>query len=130
MRTQLSGNVSIATDLENAIALVRRAGMDMTGWVEYFTIGLSTQLVEVKQRGELVIHQDVLSRRHSLTDRQSRAIGYMLEHGRMTITDFETLFPETSRRTLQRDLSLLVDKGLVIREGQTSRLEYVLADGF
>ena len=103
----------------------------MTGWVEYFTTGLAIQLAEVKQRGEMAIRQDVLaSIRHSLTDRQSRALGYMLERGRMTIGDFEVLYPETSRRTLQRDMSLLLEKGLVIRQGQTSRLEYVLADAF
>ena len=113
-----------------ALQGVRRAGMDMTGWVEYFTTGLATQLAEVKQRGELAIRQDVLASRHGLTERQARALGYMLERGSMTITEFESLFPETSRRTLQRDLTLLVDKGLVIRQGQTSRLEYVLADVF
>ena len=114
----------------SALQGVRRADMDMTGWVEYFTIGLSTQLAEVKQRGELAIRQDVLAGRHGLTDRQSRALGYIFEQGRMTITDFESLFPETSRRTLQRDMRLLVEENLVIRQGRTSRLEYVLADGF
>lgn len=109
---------------------VRQSNMDMTGWVEYFTAGLATQLAEVKQRGELAIRQDVLANRHGLTDRQSRALGYIFEQGRMTITDFESLFPETSRRTLQRDLRTLIEKGLILRRGQTSGLEYVLADGF
>ena len=112
----------------SALQGVRRSNMDMTGWVEYFTSGLATQLVEVKERGEAAIRQDVLASRHSLTDRQSRALGYLLEHGCMTIADFQALYPETSRRTLQRDLRALVEKGLILRRGQTSGVEYVPAD--
>ena len=112
----------------SALQGVRRSNMDMIGWVEYFTSGLATQLVEVKERGEAAIRQDVLASRHSLTDRQSRALGYLLEHGCMTIADFEALYPETSRRTLQRDLRTLVEKGLILRRGQTSGVEYVPAE--
>ena len=111
-----------------ALQSVRQSNMDMTGWVEYFTTGLATQLVEVKNRGELAIRQDVLSRRHELTDRQSRALGYILERGRATIGELESLFPEVARRTLQRDLRVLVEQGLILREGRTSRLEYVAVD--
>lgn len=111
-----------------ALQRVRQSNMDMTGWVEYFAIGLATQLVEVKNRGELAIRQDVLSRRHELTDRQSQALGHILERGRTTIGELERLFPEVARRTLQRDLRVLVEKGLVLREGRTSRLEYIVAD--
>ena len=113
----------------SALQGVRRSNMDMTGCVEYYTAGLATHLAEVKQKGELAIRQDVLSRRNGLTDRQSRALGYILEQGRMTITDFESLFSETSRRTLQRDLRTLIEKGLVLRRGRTSGLEYFPADG-
>ena len=111
-----------------ALQEVRQSNMDMTGWVEYFTAGLATQLAEVKQRGELAIRQDVLASRHGLTDRQSRALGYLLERGRMTIADFESLFPDTSRRTLQRDLRTLIERRLILRRGQTSGLEYFPAD--
>ena len=111
-----------------ALQGVRQSNMDMTGWVEYFSTGLAAQLAEVKHRGELAIRQDVLSRRHELTARQSQALGHILERGRMTITELESLFPEITRRTLQRDLRGLVEKGLVLRQGRTSRLEYIPAD--
>ena len=108
---------------------VRRANMDMTGWIEYFTRGLATQLAEVRRRGELAIRQDVLIRSHDLTNRQSRALGYAIEHGRLTIAEFQDLFPHISRRTLQRDLSVLVDKRLLNRTSSTNRREYHVADG-
>ncbi|KAF1082870.1 MAG: hypothetical protein GQF41_0637 [Candidatus Rifleibacterium amylolyticum] len=44
----------------------------------------------------------------------------------MTIQDFEKLSPETSRRSLQRDLKLLIDQKLISGEGSTHHLEYRL----
>ncbi|MCX5646214.1 MAG: Fic family protein [Phycisphaerae bacterium] len=109
-----------------AIQSVRDRQMDMTGWLEYFTVGLSTQLAEVKQRGERAIHRDVLAREYELTKRQAKAIGYALEHGQLTIQEYENLCPGTHRRTLQRDLKGLVDKGLFAVEGATNHLQYKL----
>jgi len=37
------------------IRSVRESGMDMTGWLEYFVDGLTTQLAEVRERGEQAI---------------------------------------------------------------------------
>jgi hypothetical protein len=34
--------------------------MDMTTWLEYFTEGLSSQLAEMKTKGEKAIKRDVL----------------------------------------------------------------------
>ena len=112
-----------------ALQSVRRTNMDMTSWIEFFTIGLATQLTEVKRRGELAIQQDILARRHDLTGRQVLALRHVLESGRVTIGEFEHLCPGIQRRTLQRDLRGLMEKGLLLRRGSTNRLEYVLADG-
>ena len=57
------------------------------------------------------------------------AVGVVLEQGRLTIADFQDRCPETPRRTLQRDLRVLVEKGVLVRRGQTNRVEYVLARG-
>ena len=117
------------TAFYDALQGVRRAHMDMTGWIEFFTKGLATQLAEVKQRGERAIRQETLARRRGLTERQARALGHVLEHGRLTIAEYQTLYPELSRRTLQRDLRALVEKGLLRGRKGTNRLEYVLANG-
>jgi Fic family protein len=107
-----------------AIQTVRESGMDMTGWLEYFVEGLTTQLAEVKQRGEQAIRRDVLVKQQGLSDRQARALGHILEHGGLTIQDFEGLCPEVNRRSLQRDLKAMVDKGLLVPEGATNQLVY------
>jgi len=96
-----------------ALQGVREHRMDMTGWLEYFTQGLAAQLTEVKERGERVIRRDVLARDHGLSDRQSKALGHILQKGSLTIQEYEELLPGASRRSLQRDLRALVEKGLL-----------------
>jgi hypothetical protein len=98
--------------------------MDMTGWLEYFVDGLTTQLTEVRQRGEQAIRRDVLIKEHGLSDRQAKALGHILEYGSLTIQDFERLCPEVNRRSLQRDLKGMVDVGLLVSEGATNQLVY------
>jgi len=107
-----------------AIQSVRESDMDMTGWLEYFVEGLTTQLVEVRERGEQAIRRDVLVKEHRLSDRQAKALGYILEHGSLTIQDFEGLCPDVNRRSLQRDLKVMVDMGLLVSEGSTNKLVY------
>jgi len=111
-----------------AIQSVRESAMDMTGWLEYFVDGLTTQLGEVKKRGEQAIRRDVLVKQHSLSDRQGKALEYIQEHGSLTIQDFERLCPEVNRRTLQRDLKLLAEKELLKSEGATNQLIYRLKE--
>ena len=109
-----------------AIQSVRESGMDMTGWIEYFVEGLSTQLAEVRQRGEQAIRRDVLVKQHGLSDRQAEAVKHILEHSSLTIQDFERLCPDVNRRTLQRDLKAMVNEGLLLSEGATNQLIYRL----
>ena len=91
------------TAFYRAIQGVRERDMDLTGWLEFFTARLATQLDEVKARGERTIRQDVVVRQHALSG-QAIALGHVVEHGRLTIQDYEGLCPGTNRRTLQRDL--------------------------
>lgn len=98
----------------------------MTGWLDYFTTGLETQMIEVKERGEQVIRRDVLVQKHGLNERQGKAIEFLLVHGKLTIQDFESLCPEVNRRSLQRDLKGMLEKELVLSEGATNQLTYML----
>jgi Fic family protein len=111
-----------------AIQSVRENDMDMTGWLEYFVDGLTTQLAEVRERGEQAIRRDALVIEHRLSDRQAKALAHILEHGSLTIQGFEGLYPEVNRRSLQRDLKAMVDRGLIVPEGETHHLLYHLAE--
>ena len=100
-----------------SIQSVRDNGMDMTGWLDYFVTGLETQMVEVRERSEQVIRRDVLVQQHGLNERQGKALGYLLQHGKLTIQDFEALCPTVNRRSLQRDLKGMLDKNLIVEVG-------------
>jgi hypothetical protein len=85
-----------------AIQSVRDGNMDLTGLLENFIKGLTTQLTEVKARGEQAVRRDLLVKEHRLSDRQAIALGYIIEHGSLTIREFEGRCPELNRRTLQQ----------------------------
>lgn len=103
-----------------ALQSVRERNMDLTGWLVYFVEGLATQLAEVRRRGEQAIRRDVLVKERGLNERQAKAIAHLLEHGRLTIQEFEAMSPEVNRRTLQRDLKKLLEKEILAERANSS----------
>lgn len=67
-------------------------------------------------------------REHGLSERQGRALGYVLKHGSIGIQEYEEPWPAISRRSLQRDLRQMFDRGLLLAEGATNKLAYRLKD--
>ncbi|HUG52383.1 MAG TPA: Fic family protein [Vicinamibacteria bacterium] len=96
-----------------ALQAVRAQGMDLTGWLEFFVRGLAQQLEEVKDRGTAVIKADVDAKAHGLGVRQAAVLAAIHQAGSISLAGIEPLFPEVSRRSLQRDLKALLDKGLI-----------------
>lgn len=99
-----------------AIQSVREQEMDLTPWLEFFVRGLATQMQEVIQRGRQVIQRDVLVRQHALNQRQTTALEHLMKHGELSIAEYEHICPDANRRTLQRDMKAMVDKGLLIEQ--------------
>ncbi len=62
--------------------------------------------------------------RIELSPRQAVALNHIHGYGSLTIQDYETLCPDVNRRTLQRDLRVLVDIGLLTTEGAGNQLIY------
>jgi len=99
-----------------AIQSVRDNNMDMTNWLEYFTAGLATQMQEIKVKGEGAIKQDLIlsfaRKNPGLKDRHLSVLRYLLQKQKATIAECESEL-SINRRTLQRDLKLLIEGGLV-----------------
>lgn len=114
----------LVADYYQAIQSVRQQDMDMTGWVEYFVQGLSTQLQEVKSLGRQAIEHDVMAKQYHLSERQKLVIEYIAKHGGISIQKFEEICPDVTRRTLQRELKELIDKNILTTTGATSNLIY------
>jgi hypothetical protein len=85
---------------------------------------LEKQMIEVRGRGEQVIRRDLLIKQHGLNERQAKALGFLIQRGKLTIQDFEALCPEVNRRSLQRDLKGMLDEQLIRAEGATNQLVY------
>lgn len=115
-------------DYYKAIQSVRENDMDMTGWLEYFSEGLAVQLREIKTLGKQAITQSLLAKEYHLSERQKLAVEHMATEGALSIQQFERMCPDVTRRTLQRELKDLIDKGLVESSGATSNLIYQLKE--
>ena len=100
-----------------AIQSVREQGMDLTGWLDYFVHGLMQQMEEVKDRGTAIIRADVVAKAHRLGVRQTAMLAAIHEAGMLSLSELEPLFTKVSRRSLQRDLRLLLEKGLIRESG-------------
>ncbi len=61
-----------------------------------------------------------------LTPRQEKALAFLQSHPRITNRDLQALCPDASPNTLRRDLTDLVDKGLLLRIGQKRATYYIL----
>ena len=109
-----------------ALKSVQEAGQDLTAWLEYLSGGLAAQMLEVQERGKTIIRHDVLVQRHELSARQEAALAFASEHKSLDIRNYEKLYPTVNRRTLQRDLKDMVERGLLVPWGDTNQRIYAL----
>jgi Fic family protein len=109
----------------DALQSVRQNQMDMTNWLEYFTTSLQTQMHEIQIKASQAIKLDVLTVQHQLSERQKTALESLsMREETFTIQEYESLFPGVNRRSLQRDISDLVEKGILSQEGIKKAARY------
>ena len=114
-------------DYYHALQSVRNNKMDMTSWLEYFTSALETQMHEIQLKGSQVMKLDVLVLQYKLSERQKQALESLLTREKdFTIQEYESLCPGVNRRSLQRDLSDLIEKGIITQEGIKKAARYRL----
>ena len=94
-----------------------RTGMDLTGWLEYFTRGLASQLLEVRARGETAILADVVAQHRGLNARQADLLAIISTEPGLSINDLHERVAGVDRRTLQRDLHRLLELQLIAHRG-------------
>ena len=109
-----------------AIQSVRDEGMDLTGWLEFFVMGLAAQLREVVEKGKSVIRTDMIAREHRLSPRQAMIVEGLLERPELRMEDLEKLLPRVNRRTLQRDLQGLIQRKIAKAVGAARGVRYRL----
>ena len=67
---------------------------------------------------------DKLANSYQLNSRQRLILGYAIKTPEISIQNCEAMFPDISRRTLQRDLKVLLEHQLLLPKGNTDRRCY------
>lgn len=114
-----------------ALQAVEKLEGDLTGWLEYFTLGLAIELSRVKDRVhklsvDMHLKEKMGGVQVFLSERQIKIVEYLQQAGFLQNRAFAELFPMISEDTILRDLKALSDKGLVRKEGKTKAAKYVL----
>lgn len=112
----------------NAIQSVRRNDMDMTVWLEYFVDGLRLQMKEIQEKGKKIVGADKVVKQFGdkgINDRQAKIIRYIVINGKITNEECQNVCGSI-RRTATRDLSSLVQKGVVEMKGELKGAYYLL----
>jgi ATP-dependent DNA helicase RecG len=65
-------------------------------------------------------------RRMGLNERQIAALLHVVEHRRITNRDLQDMAPDVSQESIRRDLSDLVERGLLLRVGEKRGTYYIL----
>lgn len=111
--------------------LQKASGGDLTSWLEYFTLGASSEFEKIKEK-ILKMSKDVkLKERFGgqqiyLTERQMKLVEYIQEVGYFQNKSFQTVFPDVSEDTILRDIQELTKKGLIKKIGSTKSARYVI----
>jgi ATP-dependent DNA helicase RecG len=63
-----------------------------------------------------------------LGERQEKALQYVIDEGRITNREYQSLCPDVSAETIRRDLADLVHKDLLLRIGRKRATYYILKD--
>ena len=115
-----------------ALQGVSKSDGDLTGWLEYFSLGLAIELSKIKEKVENISIDAKLKERLGgkpllLSDRQLKIIEYIQKTGYLQNQAFESLFPMVSEDTILNELKSLVKSGIVKKHGVTKGAKYIMA---
>lgn len=107
------------------------AARDLTTWLEYFTGVVAVELVKIKERVRKISidskFKSKLGEQVALTERQMKLVEYLSENGSAIMTELKDIISMVSEDTILRDLSDLLDKGIIKKEGRTKASRYMIA---
>lgn len=112
-----------------AIQSVRQNNMDITSWLDYFVEGLRSQMVEIREKGRKIINAENITKQlkdYSLNLRQGKIVRYLVINERIDNERCQKLC-KSIKRTATRDLSSLVEKGILEKKGEKKGTFYILS---
>jgi Fic family protein len=120
-----------ANEYYDALQSVSKNGGDLTKWLEYFTQGLAIELSKIKEKVERIsvdakLREKLGGKPLLLTDRQLKIIEYIQKTGYLQNQAFENLFPMVSEDTILNELKVLLQNGIIKKQGVTKGAKYVM----
>jgi Fic family protein len=114
-----------------ALQTVGKLEGNLTPWLEYFTEGLAIELNRIKEKvkslsTDLKIKKSLGGQQLALSERQIKIVEFIQENGFLQNKTFFELFPMISEDTVLRELTDLVKKGIIRKEGSTKGARYTL----
>jgi len=104
---------------------------DLTPWLEYFIEVVAVELNKVKEKVRKISIDSRLKgkigQQVALTERQMKLIEYLSENGSAIMQDMREVFQMVSEDTILRDLTDLINKGIIEKEGKTKASRYIIA---
>ena len=118
-------------DYYDALKGVEVAEGNLTGWLEYFVLGIAIEFSRVKNLVQklsldLKLKNTMGGKQIALNERQIKLVEYMEKMGVLTMTEGRELLPDVSDDTVLRDLRDLTEKSLVVKKGKTKGVRYYL----
>lgn len=115
-----------------ALQSVAKNGQDLTKWLEYFTEGLAIELAKIKEKVEKIsidvkLKEKLGGKPIMLTDRQLKIIEYIQKTGYLQNQAFEQLFPMVSEDTILNELKVLLQNGIIRKQGVTKGAKYIMS---
>ncbi len=109
--------------------LQKASAGDLTSWLEYFTLGVSLEFDRVKIKvlklsKDTQLKKKLGGKQVYLTERQTKLIEYIQNIGYLQNQQFGEVVPEVSEDTVLRDLTDLIDKGIIKKVGKTKASRY------
>ncbi|OGM57278.1 hypothetical protein A2955_04320 [Candidatus Woesebacteria bacterium RIFCSPLOWO2_01_FULL_37_19] len=106
------------------------AARDLTPWLEYFCEVVAVELAKIKEKvRKLSIDiklKGKIGEQVALTERQMRLVEYLSENGSAVMQDLKGLYKMISEDTILRDITGLIDKGIIKKEGKTKAARYIV----
>ena len=99
---------------------------DLTPWIEYFTGGFLTSADELKRNITLVTLAKQSGQTMELTAEEITLLDFGKTMGRIDLQDAMEIL-EAPKRTVQRRLNSLVEKGLLVKQGKSKNIYYQLS---
>ncbi len=120
-----------ASNYYSALQSVAKSNGNLTKWLEYFTEGLAIELSKIKEKVEKIsvdgkLREKLGGKPLLLSDRQLKIIEYIQKTGYLQNKAFEELFPMVSEDTILNELKVLVQNGIIKKQGVTKGAKYIM----